>query len=300
MPKCRSDIMIVVGGQIVSGWLYKPEIEGCAVPCIVMSHGLGATKDMVLEEYALRFVESGFAVITYDYRHFGDSEGMPRQLYSAVEQLEDLEGVIRYAKNEPSIDSKRIFLWGTSAGASYGIIEAALDCDIAGVIAQCGAYDRKEDSKTGVEREGIRFYLKLFMHAQRDKGRSRFGLSRHMIPTYGRAGSFAFIRGRNVYQGDSKLAEGSMTFKNEICAGSMLTPHAPDVVKVAKEVRRPVLIQVCENDGIVSPRSHVKLVENLGSWAKTITYPIGHFDIYVDEGFDQAITDQIEFLKNNL
>ncbi len=298
VPKCRSDIKIIVEGDLVSGWFYQAETAERTVPCVILSHGLGATKDMVLEDYALKFVEAGFAVISYDYRHYGESEGMPRQMYIGVKQIADLKGVVMFAKNRPEIDSKRIFLWGTSAGAIYGVIAASQDPDIAGVIAQCGAYDHKEDNKAGIDRDGRGFYLKLFIHAQRDKGRSRFGLSRHMLPTYGKPGTLAFIRGEGIYEGVSKLAKDSKTFKNEICAGFMLMPHAPDVIEASKQVRCPVLLQVCEKDEIVSPRSHLRLIENLDSWAKLIEYPIGHFDIYFDEAFDQATSDQIEFMKD--
>jgi hypothetical protein len=299
-PECRSDVKIIVDGEAVSGWFYKPIGADRNIPCVILSHGFGATKDMVLEEYALKYVKAGFAAITYDYRHYGESEGMPRQIYHGLKQIADLKGVVMYAKNRPEIDSKRIFLWGTSAGGSYGIIAASQDPDIAGVIAQCGAYDHKEDSKTGIERDGWGFYLKLFIHAQRDKGRSRFGLSRHMIPAYGKPATLAFIRGEEIYKGVSKLAKNSKTFRNEICAGFMLMPQAPDVLEASKDVRCPVLVQVCEKDEIVSPRSHIRLIENLGHWAALIKYPIGHFDIYCGEDFEQAVNDQIEFIKKNI
>jgi len=42
------------------------------------------------KKYALHFVEAGFAALSYDYRHFGESEGEPRQVYSALKQYDDL------------------------------------------------------------------------------------------------------------------------------------------------------------------------------------------------------------------
>ena len=63
-PECRQDVTFHVQGTRLSGWLYIPSNLSAPVPCIVMSHGFGGTKDMLLESYALLFVESGMAVLT--------------------------------------------------------------------------------------------------------------------------------------------------------------------------------------------------------------------------------------------
>ena len=68
------------------------------VPGIVMTHGLGGTKDMLLEAYALRYTEAGYGVLTFDYRCFGASDGEPRQLLVIPQQLEDLAAAVAYAR----------------------------------------------------------------------------------------------------------------------------------------------------------------------------------------------------------
>lgn len=152
-PKCRRDVTFKVGETALSAWLYLPENLSAPVPCIVMSHGFGGTKDMILESYALRFVEAGMAILTYDYRHFGKSEGEPRQLFSIAQQLEDLKAAIKYARGRKEIDSDRIALWGTSGGGGYGLVIAAQDKKIACVVGQCPALDSQEDGKLALERE---------------------------------------------------------------------------------------------------------------------------------------------------
>ena len=67
----RREVSFPVGGTNVSAWLYLPDIAMGPVPCIVMAHGLGATKDAGLEAYAVRFREAGFAVLAFDYRCLG-------------------------------------------------------------------------------------------------------------------------------------------------------------------------------------------------------------------------------------
>ena len=68
----------------------------------------------------------------------------------------------------------------------------------------------------------------------------------------------------------------------------------------AKDVECPVLLQVCEEDNLVSMGSALRTAEILGEHAELKRYPIGHFDIYTGEGFERAVGDQIEFFTRHL
>lgn len=297
-PKSRKDVSFEVGGLSVSAWLYLPEELSAPVPCIVMSHGFGGTKDMILESYALRFQEAGFAALTFDYRYFGESEGEPRQLFLIPYQLEDYRAAIEYARGLKEVDRDRIALWGTSASGGYGLIIAAQDRRIACLVGQCPALDSHADGKMALEREGIGFFLRLFVHAQRDMGRSRFRLSPHKIPIAGKPGTTAMITAPGAFEGYSKLVPAG--FVNEVCARILLRSHGHNPIKHAKDVECPVLLQICEEDNLLSERSYRGTAKILGEYAEVKTYPIGHFDIYVGENLEKAVSDQIEFFKKHL
>ena len=206
-PGYRFDAQFTVDELNISAWLYLPEDSAEAVPCIIMSHGFGGTKDCILERYAVRFIEAGYAVLTYDYRHFGDSEGEPRQLFATTYQLDDLRAAIAYARTRSEIDAEKIVLWGTSASGGYGLIAAAEDTKIAAVIAQCAGIDHKADSKMFMDRECMAFFLRLLIHAQRDKGRSRFGLSPHTFPIVGRPKTIAMFTAPGAFDGYARLMQ---------------------------------------------------------------------------------------------
>jgi fermentation-respiration switch protein FrsA (DUF1100 family) len=78
----RSDIAFASGknGVLCRGWFYTPEGEAGRLPAVIMAHGFGAVKELRLDAYAEKFAEAGCAVLVFDYRHFGTSEGEPRQL----------------------------------------------------------------------------------------------------------------------------------------------------------------------------------------------------------------------------
>ena len=298
LPASRENVSFEVDGMTINAWLYLPKDVTIPVPCIIMNHGFGGTKNMILENYAQRFQEAGMAAFTYDYRHFGASEGQPRQLFSIQSQLEDCVAAITYVRSRGEINPDKIAIWGTSAGGGYGFAIAAEDNKIACICAQVPGLDTKEDGKLALRREGLGFFLRLFMHAQRDKGRSRFGLSEHKIPIVGRPGTLAMIVAPGAYEGYANLALAD--FINELCARAILNTGGYNPVDYAKNIQCPVLIQICERDNLVSIKSADKVAAILGGLAEIKRYPIGHFDIYSGNHFEQAVSDQITFFKKYL
>ncbi|UCC30793.1 MAG: alpha/beta fold hydrolase [Phycisphaerales bacterium] len=292
----RKDVSFEVEGNSLSAWLYLPDDLSAPVPCIIMGNGFGGTKDMVMEPYALRYREAGFAALTFDYRHFGESEGQPRQLVVIQCQLEDYKAAIRYARNLAEVDPARIALWGTSASGGYGITIAAQDKGIACVCAQCPGLDSHASEEMFVKRLGIRHILRLIMHGQRDVMRSRLGLSPHKIPIVGRPGSMAVFPTSDAYDGYRKLA--SENFVNQVCARVILRSHGFRPLEHLRRVRCPVLIQICDHDSLAPTSAETE--RELRKYAEVKRYPIGHFDIYTGSDFEKSVSDQIAFFNKHL
>ena len=81
MTAARVEVSIPSHGERLAAYLYRPTGPGPqARPCVVMAHGFSATRDDGLADYAEAFCDAGFAVLVFDYRHFGASSGQPRQL----------------------------------------------------------------------------------------------------------------------------------------------------------------------------------------------------------------------------
>jgi pimeloyl-ACP methyl ester carboxylesterase len=159
--------------------------------------------------------------------------------------------------------------------------------------------DHEVDSKLYFQNTGIRQFMRLFVHAQRDKGRSRFDLSPHRIPIVGQPGTLAFMTASGAYDGYARLVADSGTFENQVCARLLFMAHGPDTVEAAAHVRCPVLFLVCEHDNLASPDSHVRAAAVLGDKATVVSYPIGHFDIYEGEHFENAVAAKLAFLAQH-
>ena len=135
----RSELYFRSGDARCHGWLYMPDGTSpeARPPIIVMAHGLGAVKALRLSAFAERFQAKGYACLVFDYRHFGESEGEPRELLSLDRQREDWRAAVAFARSLSEVDARRVVVWGTSFGGGHAIVTAADDADIVAAIAQC-------------------------------------------------------------------------------------------------------------------------------------------------------------------
>ncbi|MFC1543399.1 alpha/beta hydrolase [Candidatus Neomarinimicrobiota bacterium] len=295
----REDVTFDVKGTPVSAWLFLPEDRSAPVPCIVMGHGLGATKNSGLDVYAGRFQEAGFAVLAFDFRHLGESGGEPRQLVWIPYQQEDYAAAIAYVRGLREIDPARIALWGTSLSGGHVVVNAAQDSEIACVVAQVPLLAGDAGGMEVVRYVGLGHILRMaFVHGLRDLVRSWIGLSPHRIPIAGKPGTIAVLADAGAWDAFCQLTPDD--FINEVCARIVIRMDKYHPIKYTAKVRCPVLLQACDQD-IGIPLSIIeKAQQRLGNLAEVVHYPIDHFDIYLGENFERAVSDQVEFLKKHL
>lgn len=122
------------GGTLLRGWLYLPGGDGAA-PAVVMAHGFSALKEMGLDRYAEAFCKAGFAVLVYDHRSLGASDGEPRQEINPWAQARDYRHAIDWMSERPEVDSNRIAIWGSSYSGGVVIVVGACDPRVKAVVA---------------------------------------------------------------------------------------------------------------------------------------------------------------------
>jgi fermentation-respiration switch protein FrsA (DUF1100 family) len=299
-PRSRREISISVKNEQVRGWLYLPGPHHKAPhPCIVMAHGLGGTRAMGLEGYASRFCDAGFAVLAFDYRHFGDSGGEPRQLAWIPFQLEDYAAAIAWARERAAIDPSRIALWGTSMSGAHVIVSAARDSGIACASAQVPLLDGEAGGIEILKRFGMGYVLRMtFGHALRDLVRSWLGLPPHKIPLVGRSGTIAVMADHGAWEAFQELAPKG--FINEACARILIRMDKYKPLKQLERVSCPLLLQFADKDIANPPELVEEARERVGDRGQIIRYPIDHFDIYLGHDFERAANDQVEFFRKYL
>ena len=103
----RRDIEFKADGVTLRGWLYKPAKGKGPFPTIVMAHGFSGVKEMDLDKYADVFSKAGHAVLVYDNRCLGSSDGSPRQDIDPRMQLRDYRSAITFAQQQKECDAER-------------------------------------------------------------------------------------------------------------------------------------------------------------------------------------------------
>lgn len=101
-----------------------------------------------------------------------------------------------------------------------------------------------------------------------------------------------------VYEAFARMAPPG--FVNEVCARIAIRGDKYRPITRADKVKRPVLIQICEQDDLTPIDAAEKTAAILGGLATVKRYPIGHFDIYFGENFERAVADQLEFLSRHM
>jgi dienelactone hydrolase len=296
MTNMRNDVTIPSGDDNLAAWLYLPDRRGGAKPpVIVMAHGLGAVKEMRLDPYAERFAAAGYAALVFDYRHFGGSTGEPRQLLDIRRQLEDWKAALAWARSCSDVDSSRVVIWGTSFGGGHAIWIAAEDGNVAAVIAQCPFTDGLASLRT-LNPVSL---TKVSALALRDVAADALGRDPVYVTSAGAAGSASLMNAWDCESGYLALTPKARTFQNRVAARFALQLPRYFPGRRAKQIQAPVYFAICRKD-TVAPANVSQRHAAKAPHGEIKVYPFGHFDIYLGEPFEQAVSDYVDFLRRHV
>jgi pimeloyl-ACP methyl ester carboxylesterase len=273
-----------------------------------MGHGFAGTQDQ-LAGYAERFAAGGLAVLTFDYRHFGDSDGQPRQIVDLEQQRADWRAAIGLARSVEGVDPQRIALWGSSLSGGHVINLAAQDPTLAAVVVQVPAIDKSirsmaTEARAKMEREGIslasliRVSVKSVAVGVDDAVRGLVGRSPHYMRVFGRPGEVAAFTDPDSEKHLRFFSESGPTWRNQFAPRFLF--GTPKYRKGAAErVQMPLLVCVAEFDTEANPELAKQIAKDAPQGELRI-YPVRHFDVYVAPTFLAMVADQLEFLRRVL
>ncbi|WP_438023844.1 alpha/beta hydrolase [Sorangium sp. So ce233] len=305
MTSERTPLTFQSEGAVCAATLFTPAAPRAQTPCVVMANGFSGTMDWILPWFAERFATAGLAVLTFDYRHLGQSGGEPRQIVDVQEQRADLRAAVALARSRQGIDPERVALWGTSLGGSHVVEIAAEDPRIAAVILNMPALDALAGASTKAKRERARVgrattawvTARLLAAAVRDAARGALGRPPRYLAVYGAPGE-AFFTDPGLAPRFERVAAESATWQNRVAARFLL--RLPRYREGTMErIAAPILVCLAEHDVEVSAE-FVKAKAAKARRADVRVYPAGHFDLYHGDTFEQAVADQTEFLRAHL
>jgi dienelactone hydrolase len=289
----RRDVSFLSAGEHCRAWLFMPDAE--RPPLVILGHGLGGTREYGLEAYAQRFANAGIAALVFTYRHFGDSDGQPRQLLDIERQLGDWAAALAYARTLDGIDHERIALWGTSFAGGHVIEAAARDGAVAAVVSQCPFTDGLAATRAASPRSLARAAVPAL--------RDELARIRHkgpvLVPLVGPPGSTALMTSPDSDAGYRALIPPGVRFENGVSARFINRVGLYRPGRSARKVNAPILFCICDKDAVAPAETALRYAATAPR-GEVKRYPVGHFDIYLGEPFEHAVADQTEFLVRHL
>jgi dienelactone hydrolase len=290
----RQDVRFDSGGERCAAWLYTPDTPG-PHPVVVMAHGFGGVRTARLCAFAERFAAAGLAALVFDYRHFGDSGGEPRQLLDVGRQLDDWRSAIEFARSLEGVDPERVAIWGSSFSGGHVAVLAAEDHRIAAAVSQ-GPF---LDGVWALRAAGPRNNFRLTVAGLRDEATRLRRRPPYLMPIVGPPGTLAAMNSPDAEPGYRALFSEGDEFRNEVAARIGLRVGLYRPVRHAGRIACPWLVSIADRDVVTPPQPALKAAARAPR-SEVRRYDAEHFDIYVGETFERVVADEVEFLARHL
>jgi alpha-beta hydrolase superfamily lysophospholipase len=281
-------------GLRCAAWLTLPAGPG-PHPIAVFAHGFGANHTMALARYEQHFAASGIATFSFDYRHLGESGGLPRQCLSLRRHRQDLHAAIEFVRTVPGVDASRIALWGTSLGALHVLRVAADRTDIAAAVVQCPIVS----GPATLRRIGPAAVLRLTPSILADATLAMVGRRRRYIPIVGPPGSVAAVTVAGAEEGWNSTVDPGGAFENRVAAANAVGIVVTTAKRASRRISAPLLVCVSRRETLMHPR-HAEDVARSAPRGEMRHYDGDHFEVYHRPLLDELLTDQTVFLQKHL
>ncbi|MFD7661194.1 alpha/beta hydrolase [Streptomyces sp. NPDC059788] len=292
----RRDIEFDADGTTLRGWFY-PAPDSAPTAAVVMAHGFSLVKEAYLDRYAERFVAAGLAVLVYDHRNFGASDGSPRQEIDPWRQIEDYRHAITYAGTLPEVDPDLIGVWGTSYSGGHAIVVAAGDLRVKAVVCQTPAVSGVQ---TGWRRTpmaqlaaaGEQFAAERIARMQTGEVATR--------PVIGGAADGPVYASDDAFDYFTAVAEIAPSWRNEV---TVRTGEWSRVYNAGDHIERvsprPLLMIVADDDTTSGTDLQLSAFNRAlePKWLQII--PGGHYGPYVEQ-FEATSSAAAEFFATHL
>ena len=295
----RRNITFKSEGLNCAGWFYVPEhTHLLKFPVIVMAHGFSLTKEAYLDVYAERFCEAGFAVLVFDYRNFGESDGYKRYHLDPQDQIKDYRNAISWVRNQPEIDAEKIGIWGTSYSGGHVLHIGAVDRRVKAIVAQVPTINGRKGAarKMGLE-ELNQFMAELIDYREKQyiDGEQR------MIPVVNLNGISAQPHPES-YKWFMETAKITPNWRNEITLESMELYIEYNPASLIEFIApTPLLMIAAMEDGITPPDLIIEAFEELANEPKQLLQlPGSHYDVYNGPTFEEASSAAIHWFEKYL
>jgi uncharacterized protein len=285
-------------GLTLVGDLLTPENfdENGHYNAVIVEGPFTSVKEQMAGTYAQKFANEGFVALAFDYAHYGESAGEPRQLESPTEKLSDLRAAVSYLSALPYVQAVGMVGVCTSAGnAAYlGAVEPRVKAlaTVAAFLPSPSLYSamygeqgltrRKQaaaDSRRKYEETGEVDLVAAYSEVDQP------------AVNHGQAGSYDYYLNE---------ARGNVPeYRNEAALMGLEEFLEFDPVGKASAVTTPTM--VVHSDGCAFPDAAKKFYSELRGEKELVWADGTHFDYYDSQAqIDNAVANVTRFFRTHL
>jgi uncharacterized protein len=276
----RKDIAFTSKGTRCVGYMYVPDGATPAQkhPTIVMAHGFSAVKEMYFTHVAEHFSQHGFAVVLFDYRFLGGSDGEPRGQIFPWQQIEDFRNAITFATRQAEVDPGRLGIFGSSYSGGHVICVGAVDRRVKCVVSQVPLIDGLTNFRAIATREAGAALIK-FLEADRLE-RYTTGAINYLAVVA--ADGNCVLPSREAYEWLTHTQhEMAPAWENRVTVESIekFLEYSPATF-LPRVSPTPLLLMVAAEDTIAPTDVAIAAFEEAHQPKKLVIVPGGHFEAY--------------------
>jgi uncharacterized protein len=241
-------------------------------------------KEQVAGNYGEHIAKAGYMTLVLDHRHFGESEGMPRQHEDPVKKMEDFKNAVSFLSSLNGVDEERIIACGISTGGGYMLQLSAFDRRVKTVAIVASGLNLGDTLSDMLGRDGFINFLKGFnapRQSHYDTGEVQY------IPAVSADNKPAAMTGDEPFEYYGTSRAWSPGWVNRYTTESIENLMSFNAIPYAHHVSpTPLLIVHGRNDKYCLPKYAQQVYEQAGE-SKEILWldTTNHIDLYDNEKY---------------
>lgn len=298
------DIEFKSQDAILRGRLYLPEDKSKKSPVVIMAHGFTTTiNGMTADKYAEKYREAGFAVLLYDHRNLGISDGEPRRDVNFWVQSRGYVDCIDFAVSQPEIDASKIAVWGASMSAQEAFLVGAIDERVRAIITMIPGFGSAIPTE---DKDGKLYaFAKKAVMSDDIIGMSHTVIEQMPIVSSDQIGTPSVLVEITAYRWFIEYGGRFGTNWNNVVSYSDIeTPELYHTGQCAPHLKAPILMVVATNDEMdgANPEVTLEIFKMIKQPKEWVDIDGGHFGLlhYPSALFDKSSKAQIDFLNKYL
>lgn len=295
----KSKISFDRDGVTLVGNLFTPAgyAEDGHYPAVIVQGSFTSVKEQMAGTYAEKLAEQGFVALAFDYAHYGESGGEPRQLEVPAEKLADLKAAVTYLEALPGVDA--VGMVGVCTSASNATYLAADDARVKAVATIAGFLVSPAVFEATYGQDGIGQ-----RREQAAAARNRYAETgeQALITVYSEtepdAANYAPVEGVYDYYTNPERG-GVEQYVNKLDVASWTNWLAFDALGEAGQITTPTM--VVHSDGAALPANAKALYEAVQGEKELVWSDGNHWDYYDSpKQIDNAVANVSRFFRTHL